>query len=521
MSSKSFTPKTVADCFYSACSDDPGKRKCNLCDKDYCTNKDGYTNLKNHIEKCHPNEFEDFKQRIGVTKRADFEFGFPKKTRKIAAWLEIVMMCLLPFSTVTNLYMRKHSAHDGISVNTLKKYMHLLTSHVEKRISHALPEKFGLVFDGWSSNDTHFVALFATYPSSRACGFDKVLLGFSPMGEEESLDSVSHVEYIEFVLSIFKKTLANVVAISGDNCAVNLKVAKLVNQKCGTCFFVGCASHRLNLAIQDLMKPYKDVINKLQKLMCQLKNLVPAAKLRRLTHLKAKTSCPTRWSSVIDMIDRYKKIHSCIIQIDDDKVLDLVPTSREMKKLDELYIILIDLNSATKCFQRENITFADVRAVLDEIIVIHPSLASRLETNAEIILFKSFESAIAKIEDGLEASLNDAEKDAANHLLKETQRSHDLFKNLPLAERVLKRRRFSKTAKSSYIDVRFIQATSNLCEKFFSTAGYTFSDRRRGLLPYNLECQLFLNVNKSFWDIRDVHSVIKNPQGDDDEDDVE
>ncbi len=58
------------------------------------------------------------------------------------------------------------------------KYMHLLTMHVGKRISALLPDKFALFFDGWSAGIDHYVAIFATYPSSNAKGFQSILLAF-------------------------------------------------------------------------------------------------------------------------------------------------------------------------------------------------------------------------------------------------------------------------------------------------------------------------------------------------------
>lgn len=59
-------------------------------------------------------------------------------------------MGLQPFSIVENVVMRRHFRHTSISVDTLMRYMHRLTKVVEKRISAMLPEKFGIVFDGWS-----------------------------------------------------------------------------------------------------------------------------------------------------------------------------------------------------------------------------------------------------------------------------------------------------------------------------------------------------------------------------------
>lgn len=106
--------------------------------------------------------------------------------------MEIVIMRLTPFSLVTNPFMRKHSAHAKLSVNTFMKYLQLMTHHVEKNVSKALPDRFALLFDGWSAKETHYVAIYATYPSLARCLFDKVLLAFAPLGTEEKLDATHH-----------------------------------------------------------------------------------------------------------------------------------------------------------------------------------------------------------------------------------------------------------------------------------------------------------------------------------------
>ena len=53
---------------------------------------------------------------------------------------------------------------------------------------------------------------------------------------------------------------------------------------------------------------------------------------------------------------------------------------------------------------------------------------------------------------------------------------------------------------SEYESLKFLLPTSNILERFFSSATYSFSDLRQKLLPMNLEMQLFLKVNEKFWD---------------------
>ena len=55
---------------------------------------------------------------------------------------------------------------------------------------------------------------------------------------------------------------------------------------------------------------------------------------------------------------------------------------------------------------------------------------------------------------------------------------------------LLKKRKLERKS-SEYMNAKIILPTSNLVERFFSTATYAYSDMRRNLLPYNLEMQLF------------------------------
>lgn len=58
------------------------------------------------------------------------------------------------------------------------------------------------------------------------------------------------------------------------------------------------------------------------------------------------------------------------------------------------------------------------------------------------------------------------------------------------------------------MDLSFILATSNICERLFSVAGLAINPRQMGALHTNIELQLFLNVNSALWGIGDVHLML-------------
>lgn len=203
----------------------------------------GYSNLVSHVSTQHSELLQSLENAAAQDDTIENLF-WPKKARDVMAWLELIILGLFPFSFCENKVVRKHAKPESISLNTFKKYMLSLTEVVEKKISEALPEQFAIVFDGWTVNSTHYVAVYATYSSSNDCGYERVLLSFAPMGEEETLTASEHVEYLEFVLSVFDKDMGNVSALVGDNCSTNKLLATLAD-----CKFVGCASHRFNLVV--------------------------------------------------------------------------------------------------------------------------------------------------------------------------------------------------------------------------------------------------------------------------------
>ena len=458
----------------------------------------GYTNLCSHIHSEHRELLPLTDEEVNKDKITKFLYS--KTTKDIHGWLHYIIMRLLPFSEVNNKYSKEFSKFGPISKMTLMKYMKELTTIVEVKISKELPDQFSCVFDGWTSGSEHYVALLFAYPDDKSStGYRTILAGFSPMGDGDSQNADAHITYIEFVLRLFGKWWDNVVAITGDNCATNVAIANKVGIP-----FVGCASHRFNLAVQDIITTHDDLMDKVNNLMRRLKYAIPASKLRKFTDLRAKTKNVTRWSSTYKMLLRYTEIKSHLHALQLLELEPLIPTLVEDKRIEGLVKILADLNSVTVVLQSNATNLAMVRDLFDEIITVYSSTKNRLSANAAIVQCPQFESAIVKIQNDEVSRLTPAETDSvAKFQVVHDEEAPDL--NAPLAERLLKKRRQFNSTK--YLDTRFILATSNVCERMFSVAGYTMGERRHRLLPSNFEMQLFLNYNCEFWSIEDVNKV--------------
>lgn len=124
-------------------------------------------------------------------------------------------LSLQPFSACDNPAIVNRLRYDKISKNTLIKSLRLLPGHVEKMIAAKLSAKSSLELEAWSSADTHYMAVFSTYPYTLKIGFSKVLLVLFPFKDEGSLCAQEHLNYVTFLLSSLKIVRQNCLLYSG------------------------------------------------------------------------------------------------------------------------------------------------------------------------------------------------------------------------------------------------------------------------------------------------------------------
>lgn len=240
-------------------------------------------------------------------------------------------MTLEPLRKVTCKYTRKNFKHEPIYLNTFYSYVEKLTKHVEGKIKKLLFDSFGLVFDGWESGSTHYVGLLATFPSKSKIyesKLDGVLLSFSPLLNEDSLDTEKHVEFIEYHRGIYKKTKDNVVCLSGDNCSVNKLIAMMIDKP-----LVGCASHLFNLAVQDTLLEHQPLIKSVNEVMVKLSKVKAMEKLRKFTDSGPIRNNATRWSSINNMIKRFCDIKEHLPNLGIDVIDDLTTGPSDCRKI--------------------------------------------------------------------------------------------------------------------------------------------------------------------------------------------
>jgi hypothetical protein len=113
--------------------------------------------------------------------------------------------------------------------------------------------------------------------------------------------------------------------------------------------------------VKTYLEAYDDTLQKINDIMSKLKNLIPAAKLRKLTHLKAKTRNATRWSSTFEMILRYIKIRDFLPLLEINELDELLLTVSENCEIDSICEEMKDFKSISKTLQQDAITLADTR----------------------------------------------------------------------------------------------------------------------------------------------------------------
>jgi hypothetical protein len=152
--------------------------------------------------------------------------------------------------------------------------MENVTKAVEKNIGAILPGKFGVVVDNWTRGSEHYMAVFACFELNgvRHCP----LLSLAPVinGPDDRLNAEGYMAALAAFLPFFGKDLTNVIFLVKDNCAMNKRLARLIGVP-----LVGCASHRLNLAVRGFLDPYEEDLEQVQSLMKRLRTITQAAKL--------------------------------------------------------------------------------------------------------------------------------------------------------------------------------------------------------------------------------------------------
>ncbi|KUF88082.1 hypothetical protein AM587_10004846 [Phytophthora nicotianae] len=149
-----FTPKQIAAFFFKPFltedGDPTGFQICKACVKTHKhTPKTGYIILVSHVKSVHP------------------RFQLEMEDASIAA-----TGSLLPW--VRQKASNRYTKLPPVCRNTLRANMESVTKAGEKKIADEMPDKFGLLLDGWSHGTEHYLGVFACYETPSAPNADIV-----------------------------------------------------------------------------------------------------------------------------------------------------------------------------------------------------------------------------------------------------------------------------------------------------------------------------------------------------------
>ena len=315
----------------------------------------GYTNLMTHLKQQHADDYET----AVIAARGDVVDGtrkitthFNSKGANLYGWLDWVIQDNEPITFVERRTVRQYSVLKPISRATLKRYIEEITKRVEVRIRSGLPNGFGLMMDGWSEGTTHYIGLFAAYEVDNEAR--RPLLAIAPPYDETHLDARGQYDFIGDVLELFGKEKSNVLYLVADNASVNRATADLLGVP-----LIGCASHKLNLDVQDFYRSHERVLDKINGLMKTLRTLKQAGKLRRSTDLSPIIRNVTRWTSTFAMMSRYLELEPFLDQ-NDEAIVDNILGPRDKQQLASLVANSRLFEAVTEKLQKESITLAEV-----------------------------------------------------------------------------------------------------------------------------------------------------------------
>ena len=287
--------------------------------------------------------------------------------------------------------------------------------------------------------------------------------------DETNYGAQAQADFIVDVLEALNRNKNCILFIVGDNTNTNPATANLLGVP-----FIGCASHRFNLAVQEYLLIYEDILCDINELMKKLSCHKMAGKLRQKIHLESVTRNKTRWSSTYEMITRFYRLKDAIIDLKDDSLSECTPDGRDLLKLDKILGHLQEFQEVTKELQKENITMADVRLIFDEVCAQYPSMSDQLSKDAYIVKFKDFENAVVKVLSGYSNLLTHSEKACLDPFVVLEDEVVVVSEGDSLVCRALKRK---KVETGVYHDLSYIPPTSNVVERCFSMARYIETSR--------------------------------------------
>jgi hypothetical protein len=217
------------------------------------------------------------------------------------------------------------------------------------------------------------------------------------------------------------------------------------------------------------------------------------------------------------MLLRYKQLVP-FLHATEPLWMNFLLNGEENSKAMSLLELLQHFDEANLQLQRNtcDINLLSVRAMFDQLIAKYPACTAQLHNTATVIHSKDFENAIVKVLDHSENLLTPAEAESIKKFKKIDPDVGEEVVVVPsqtdmraIVEAAAKKRS-RVVSTSAYVDLSMISPTSVAAERLFSKVNYLLGCRRRSMDEETINSLIFLEFNRSLWNIADVDEVLKS-----------
>ena len=117
--------------------------------------------------------------------------------------------------------------------------------------------------------------------------------------------------------------------------------------------FIGCAGHRMNLAVDEFLNPYEPLLEKIYGLIKKMSGIKNLAKWRLKTELRPVLRNKSQSTSTFTMVDTFLVVKD-FIDPSDVELASLLPTPQERKTIQNLFESLKDFHSVTLALEKSD-----------------------------------------------------------------------------------------------------------------------------------------------------------------------
>ena len=514
--------KIVANLFFPGVID-PGTNKynrivktwtCSACpsrkDPIWADLSHGCHNLINHIQSRHGRQWaEKYEEYIKAGSKPFFD-KVSDKAKDAYNVIEHIIMTNSSLSLVDNFYFRRFK-QEACCRRTLTNYIMRLSNVVCLHIKEEMPTKIGIVLDGWTGQDkVYYVGIFAHYVVDGV--FKRPLIAICPPVVETSHSSNSYYLTILSTLRWYGKSVDDIAYIISDNCSTMKSLAggDFLNKP-----FIGCASHKLNLAVKRFLginckegseawkNRTKNQVNRQMLIkVCHdacvtLRSTLNIAILREEmeegSFVIPLLDQETRWTSIMDMLTRFVRLYPTMATIKDFHAS--LPSLVDYHAMKDLAVELSVLKDAMVKLQGNQTNIYHVNFMFKALMRRYPG-----ELNHYLEQDSVFERAIFNILNNTPLSPEELDAAAVFEIADTTPTLIPALGSFDAdVEIEINLFKKNKVAKYDLDWINNITPTSCQVERLFSKAGLCQGKLRTRMLSKLFEARMILKENKEYW----------------------